>query len=213
MTLPTTTRSRRAPLEPGAPGFIGATSHDTLRVPARSTERRRRRAPLGWLPWAALAALLGLLLLVVLAATLVGSDDSTSSSSAPQSAPARAGSLTAGGGDLLAGGDSLGRLPDLNGASVVGRDVLVQSVVADEGFWVGRSAADRVFVYLTPQARQAEGESPFQVRAGQRVDLAGTVGLLGPNGAQRLGVADVEGARQLTAQKGYVVAKTVHLSS
>lgn len=211
MTQQTTTRSRLAPAEPGAPGFIGATSHEGTAVARRPD--RRRRMPLAWLPWAALGALLAVLLLVALAGALVGSGKGAGTASGSSSAGHQSvGSLTAGDTDLLGGDGSLDRLRDLNGARVVGRSVLVQSVVADEGFWVGRSASDRAFVYLTPQARTTQGESPFQVRAGQRVDLTGTIGLLGPDGARRLGVADAEGARQLTSQRGYVVATKVHLS-
>lgn len=52
---------------------------------------------------------------------------------------------------------------------------MVESVVADEGFWVGDGPGMRVFVRLTPEARNSSGESPFQVEAGQTIELEGTV--------------------------------------
>jgi hypothetical protein len=78
-------------------------------------------------------------------------------------------SLTANGEDLLAaaaGGNLAGRA----GQAVTGT-AKVESVVSDEGFWVGSSAKGRVFVFLTPEARQSQGESGFQVKAGQTVKL------------------------------------------
>jgi hypothetical protein len=201
---------------PGQPGFIGATTHEERVGSVRQQSQRRRRSPLGWLPWALLAALLALLLLMALAGLLVGRGSGSAGSSTTAAAGTGTGgngTLVSDGNDLLAGDAGLDKLRDLNGKAVTGHDVLVQSVVADEGFWVGRSTADRAFVYLAPSARKGDGESPFQVRAGQHIDLDGTVGILGPNGPARLGVNDVEGARQLAAQKGYVIAKTVRLSS
>jgi hypothetical protein len=72
-------------------------------------------------------------------------------------------------------------------------------VPADEGFWVGPGAAQRVWVQFVGQ-----GESPVEVRPGQRVDF---VGLMVPNGpglgdAARLDA--VEGAAQLERQGHHV---------
>lgn len=223
-TVNTLPPSAVAAPHPGEPGFIGATTHEDLRGPLQQRDRRRHRSPLGWLPWALLAALLGLLLLMLLAGSLVGRDSGTdhraaanSGTSAPNNAAGAGsgstGTLVSNGGDLLAGNGSLDKLRDLSGKAVTGHHVLVQSVVADEGLWVGSSTSDRAFVYLTPQARKTNGESPFQVRAGQHVEIDGTIGELAPNGAAKLGVTDTEGARQLTSQRGYVVAKSVRLSS
>lgn len=87
----------------------------------------------------------------------------------------------------------------------------MQSVVADEGFWVGNSQSERIFVYLTPQARTRQGESPFQVRADQTVRLQGTLKPV-PADVARLGIGADEGADQLQQQGQYVEATTLSLS-
>lgn len=206
----------QAPLVPTAPpaGAEPLASRDS-----RTDERRRRKAPLAWLPWALLAALIVLLALMLLAGTLVGGDrgagarpGSTGAAAGSGAAAQTSGTLTAGGVDVLADQRSLGRLGSLQGQEAVGRRLPVQSVVADEGFWVGPSAAQRTFVFLTPEARRSSGESGFQVRQGQTVDLNGTVTGAGQGDPQRFGVTDTEGARQLTAQRAYVRARQVRLS-
>jgi len=125
-------------------------------------------------------------------------------------APASAGApLTAGGQAILpipAGG-----LASLAGQAVIGTAVTVESVVADEGFWVGSGATDRVFVFLTPQARTTAGESPFQVEAGQRINLQGSLIPL-PGDAASLGVDPAEGAEQLQEQGHLVEATQIALS-
>ncbi|MCW2779113.1 MAG: hypothetical protein JWN17_2838 [Frankiales bacterium] len=194
---------------PPAPGAVPVRPRDR-----DAGSRPRRKPPLAWLPWALLAALLALLALMLLAATLAGPDKASGRASrAAAPAAAGAGALTAGGVDVLKDRASLARLASLQGKPAVGRGVLVQSVVADEGFWVGSSAADRTFVYLTPEARKSNGESGFQVRAGQRIDLAGIVTGTSAGDPQRFGVTDAEGARQLTAEHAYVRATSVRLSS
>ena len=105
-----------------------------------------------------------------------------------------------------------GRLSALAGQPVEARGVAVQSVVADEGFWVGSDQARRVFVFLTLQARSRPGESPFQVRAGQSVDLTGTLKAV-PKDLTPFGVDEAEGAAQLRGQGHYVEATLVRLSS
>ncbi len=192
-----------------------------LAVPLRDRDadarapRRRPTAPLPWLPWALVAALLSLLLLMVLAGALVGNDDPSTEQARPVAGPVAAepGTLTAGGADVLVDAAALGRLASLQGQEAAGRNLAVQAVVADEGFWVGPSAQQRTFVYLTPQARESSGESSLRVRQGQRVDLSGTVTGLTPADPARLGVTDAEGARQLAAQKAYIRASEVRPSS
>lgn len=207
---------RVPPAPTPSPTPAPVTSHVVPLVPPG--ERRRRKAPLAWLPWAALAALLALLALALLAGTLGGSDDraATRGTGAPAAggaaAAGAAGALTVAGADALADTRSVGRLSGSVGEAAVGRGVLVQQVVADEGFWVGSSAAQRVFVFLTPEARRSAGESAFQVREGQRLDLNGTVADLGGD-PSRFGVTDTEGARQLAQQRAYVRASQVRLTS
>ncbi|TQS41379.1 hypothetical protein FL583_30220 [Cryptosporangium phraense] len=75
----------------------------------------------------------------------------------------------------------------------------VQSVPADEGFWIGTSETDRIWVQLTGQ-----GESPFKVTAGQTVSFTGTVVANGAGFPAKVGVTAAEGADQLTAQQEHV---------
>jgi hypothetical protein len=205
-------------------------------VPREQGRRHRHRAPLAWLPWALLAALLVLLALVLAAGTLAGAQRTaggatrgtatagdaaagdvagaagtgTGTGTDTGSPEAAAGTLTAGGTDLLADPSQITRVA---GEQVEGRSVPVESVVADEGFWVGRSAQDRTFVFLTGQARESSGESGLQVRAGQRLDLEGVVAPLQADDPRTFGVDDDEGAPQLTTQGAYVRARQARLPS
>lgn len=267
--------------------------HDNDRRRSAHSLTGRRRAPLGWLPWAALA-LLGLLgaaafliarnvgdagdepgVDVVDDAAAPGQDppgldpnrndgadaggapDSTAATvnstaaagstppvttvagaaataaSSPSSAqpaatttPAAAvgsagggsgGGLATGSASLTAGGQAIlplpaGGLAPLSTTAVSGTSVPVESVVSDEGFWVGTSASERVFVVLTPEARGGAGESPFQVQAGQSINLAGTLVPLPAAGAGALGVEAAEGGDQLATQGHVVEATQVALS-
>jgi len=124
---------------------------------------------------------------------------------------------TTGPGNLVAAGRNVideavaGRYAQLNGQPAEGRSVPVQSVVADEGFWVGQSEQSRAFVFLSPQARSKPGESPFQVKAGQRIDLTGVVKPV-PADLTPFGVDQAEGSGQLRSQGHYVEATSVRLS-
>jgi hypothetical protein len=108
---------------------------------------------------------------------------------------------------LAASGD----LSGLEGRQASGT-ATVESVVADEGFWVGSSATERVFVFLTPEARRSAGESGFQVTAGQTVSLKGSVKASSAELARAAGVSDAEGAGQLVKQGGYLEATEVSLA-
>jgi RNA polymerase sigma factor (sigma-70 family) len=83
------------------------------------------------------------------------------------------------------------------GKDIQGRGVPVQLVAANEGFWVGTSERDRVWVQL---ARTRE--SPFKVRAGQRVWFTGTMVANSPDFPNQAGVTTSEGA-SLLSQQGY----------
>ena len=188
-------------------------------VDKESSRRTARKAPLGWLPW----LLGGLLVLTLLAAALLaraadgGSGDPAAGGAGSTTASERSGAgggegsaLTAGGQDLLAvEGGRLGSLAESEASGTA----QVESVVADEGFWLGPDAGNRVFVFLTPQARRSAGESGFQVEVGQTVTLRGVVRPSSPEFAQSAGVTDAEGSRQLVEQGGYVEATEVRLAS
>jgi hypothetical protein len=73
----------------------------------------------------------------------------------------------------------------------------MQMVAANEGFWVGTSERDRVWVQLT-----SSGESGFRVRSGQRVWFTGKMVANPPGFTKRAGVTPSEGASRLR-QQGY----------
>jgi hypothetical protein len=85
--------------------------------------------------------------------------------------------------------------------------VPVRSVPADEGFWVGSRAADRVWVQLTV----APAESPYQVRPGQLVDLSGPMTAHDSGFAGQVGVGAAEGADQLSRQAAHVAVQKADL--
>jgi hypothetical protein len=76
--------------------------------------------------------------------------------------------------------------------------VVVESVPADEGFWLG-SAQQRVFVHLTNRT-----ESRFEIDAGRRVTFSGTVVSHGSAFARRVGVTGREGADELRARPVHI---------
>jgi hypothetical protein len=149
--------------------------------------------------------------------------DASGSASAPETGAPAAGSPQAGtpaagsagaAGSLSADGTALlplsatagpnGELSALVGRTVTAQGVAVQSVPSDEGFWIGSSDTDRVWVQLTVPA----GESPFTVQPGQRLDFTGPMTAHGADFAQVVGVDAAEGADQLVREAAHVeVAK------
>jgi hypothetical protein len=126
-------------------------------------------------------------------------------------APGSTGTLTADGQDVITAASAApGGLATFAGAQATGTAV-VQSVVSDEGFWVGASPEQRVFVFLTPEARGSGGESPFQVVAGQTIEVIGTVTPVDRSYVEN--VSPEEGAEQLAAQAYFVLATSVRLVS
>jgi len=187
----------------------------------------RRRALAGLVPWLGLAGLSNALRYLVRSrkaqVTTAGAAVGTAAvvavalASAPAHhapPPARSGASTAPvgarpgptvGPELAVDGKSLLPLPDARlapyvGETVTATGVLVQAVVADEGFWVGENAADRVWVQL----RISTSESRERVRAGDRVSFRGTVVANLPDFAQEVGVTAAEGAAQLTLQAAHI---------
>lgn len=165
-----------------------------------------RKAPLAWLPWVALA-LLGVLLLAVLLVTTNLADDD-GGVEVRETADGPAGAST---GEPVALPMAPAELAAHAGRAVEGQGLHVQSVVADEGFWIGDDTTSRVFVVLTDEAKATDGESPFQVTAGQRVDLAGTVKPLPPD-LPPFGLEPAEGAEQLRQQGHHIEATRIGLS-
>jgi hypothetical protein len=115
-------------------------------------------------------------------------------------APLAAGSLVSGATSLFdAARSGDGGLATLNGQTAVGHAVPVQSVPADEGFWVGTGTADRVWVQL-----DTDGESALTITPGQLLDLSGAVVTHGPDFAVMAGGAAPDGADQLTRQGAHL---------
>lgn len=146
-------------------------------------------------------------------ATAADTATATATATATTSASPAAGGGTAADGQLLAGGQAVLPLTagstDLSrytGQSATARTVAVQSVPADEGFWVGTSATDRVWVQLTGPA----GESPITVKAGDRISFTTGKVVATPAGyADKVGVDAADGAVQLGAQKAHIeIAKS-----
>lgn len=212
-----------APHSPNAP-------HGAVPVGGRPT-RRKWLLPL-------LLALLALIALLFLLSRCGGDDDTAStaptatatatgaatttpaspaaSAAAASGAPADAGAagepgtVTAQGADLLADPTAAG-LGSHDGQEAVGRAVRVQSVPADEGFWVGSGEQDRLWVQLTGTG----GESDYKVKQGDSIDFTGTVTRAAQGYAAEAGVTEAEGADQLTEQGHYVSApaSSIKLSS
>jgi len=173
-----------------------------------------RRARPWWL-WAvvALVALVALLL----GLTRCGADPEAADAPTTAPAPAATAPIPGAGvgqpepvspaGSLTAGATSLfeaARFGDralvaLVGQTAQGKAVPVQSVPADEGFWIGPSEADRVWVQLA-----ANDESPVTITEGQLLDLSGAVVTHGADFAGKAGVAAAEGADQLTRQGAHL---------
>jgi hypothetical protein len=95
--------------------------------------------------------------------------------------------------------DANGSLAGLVGQQVSAQGVTVQSVDANEGFWVGTSPADRVWVQL-----DGRGESTYTVKAGDRVSFTGQMAANPPGFDQRIGVDAGEGAEQLRTQAAHI---------
>ena len=90
-------------------------------------------------------------------------------------------------------------LRDLVGQEVAARGVQVQAVSADEGFRVGSSGRDRVWVQLL-----AARESTLQVRTGQRLDFQGRAVANPARFPSSVGVDEAEGARVLEEQGAHL---------
>lgn len=105
--------------------------------------------------------------------------------------------------ELAAATDPAAGLAAATGQAATGSAVQVLTVPADEGFWVGTSDAERVWVQLAGVA----GESPYTVQEGDTVDFTGTVVTHDAGFAEQVGVDDAEGAAQLTGQAGHIEAE------
>lgn len=143
------------------------------------------------------------------AAAAVPSAAVTSSPTSAAGPPGEAGTVTTGGEDLMINPTAAGLKP-YAGRPAVGTAVEVQSVPADEGFWIGSSETDRLWIQLTDTG----GESDYRVKPGDQVDFTATVTRAADGFAAETGLSAAEGADQLTEQGSYlsVPASSVKLS-
>ena len=109
-------------------------------------------------------------------------------------APAACGGTFAVEGAAIALSDTE-RLGQVAGRPVVGSNLPVESVPANEGFWLG-CAEGRVWVQLA-----GEGESGEQITSGQRLDFNGIIVSHGDDFAASVGVDQSEGANELGRQR------------
>jgi len=102
---------------------------------------------------------------------------------------------------------SVGDLAGLVGGRVTVRAVPVESVDADEGFWIG-SSGDRIWVQLVGPPP----ESPYHVSAADTVSFVGTVVAHGSGFARKVGVDRSEGAGSLISQGAHLQVRKRGLS-
>ena len=87
------------------------------------------------------------------------------------------------------------------GERVTGQGAVIESVPADEGFWIGQRQK-RVFVRLTQPT-----ESGFEARTGQHVNFVGTIVSTKPDFARKMGITRAEGAAELRQRPHIRVAQ------
>lgn len=117
------------------------------------------------------------------------------------------GTVYVGGVQVLPLTGAAGDLSAFTGRQVTVRAVEVQSVDADEGFWIG-SSGDRVWVQLVGPPP----ESPEHVAAGYTVSFVGRVVAHGKGFAAKVGVDRSEGAASLISQGAHIEVRKRKLS-
>ena len=145
-----------------------------------------------------LRKLLPLLLLLLVAAliaaaliSMIGGDDDGGSD---------AGNLSAGSTQLLP--PPAGGLSGEVGKTATGKDAVVQSVNGNEGFFVGSSATDRVYVEWGGDIGENEA-SQFQPKQGDKVNLTGPVQAAGAEQLRKLKLSADD--RELVQSQGAFV--------
>jgi hypothetical protein len=135
-------------------------------------------------------------------------DGATDGTTDGQTGIGETGTIVAGSEDVLGAAGS-GGLASLAGQQVTGTQVPVESVVADEAFWVGPSADERVLVFIA----DAGGESGVDVDAGDTVSFTGTLEPVGGDFAANAGIDAAEGADDVVAQDHYISAEQVEIET
>lgn len=144
-----------------------------------------------------LLALVAVVLLVLLLMKLLGGDE--------ESAAPAPGTVTADGQPLVPTPPS--GLGSLAGHMAKGTAVVVQSVNGDEGFFVGPTVADRVYVEWGGHVGDSEAPR-FQPKVGETVNLIGTVEKVSRSKLKRLGLP-INAQDLVEQQGGFIHADTV----
>ena len=178
-------------------------------------KKKKKKRGLLW----GLLALLLLVAAIVLLASLLGGDDekkSAAGGTATQQQEASGSAASSSGGTLTAKGEGLLPLPsdgtvaDLVGEEATGTGVTVQAVNAQEGFWVGNSATDRVYVEFGGDVGENEaGSKAFEPKVGDTVDLTGEVRPSPVDPATALNIDDADAAELVKSQGFFVNATSV----
>jgi hypothetical protein len=151
-----------------------------------------------------LPLLLGLLLAVVLAVlliSLIGGDDGDDGGTTGSDA----GQLTVGNTQLLPPPEN--GLSSQAGKTATGRDVVVQSVNGNEGFFVGSSSTERVYVEWGGDVGEDEA-SRFSPKKGERVNLTGPLQPAGATELRKLKLSSAD-AELVRSQGAFVNADRV----
>ena len=160
----------------------------------------------GWVrghPLPATASGVGAVAVVVAVAVLTGSPPPPApvAAAAPTTAAATVPpTLTVGTAAVLPAG-RIGSIAGAVGRTAEAEDVPVQSVPADEGFWIGGGPGARLWVRLDTRG----GESAVRVRPGQRATFAAEVVRVTGDSPARLGLTDPAAAAELRAAGAYLV--------
>ena len=134
----------------------------------------------------------------------------TTTPAPPVVAPGATGRLTIDGEPVFPLSEYAGPDGDLTrfaGGEAVADRVLVESVPADEGFWLGENTTDRVWVQLVNVA----SESPYKVEPGDVVSFVGIVVPTPSDFPQDVGVTPAEGAEQMIDQRQHIQVEGIAL--
>jgi hypothetical protein len=168
----------------------------------------------GWWKWL-LAALLLVAAAILLVSLLSGGDDdkkadatpsTTASATGGAAGAASPGTLTGDGKSMLGSGNA--SLAGYVGTAAEGKAIKVLSVVDGEGFFVGTSAADSVYVEYGGAVGANEAARDYEAVVGDAVDLTGPVRPAPQDPAKTLKLGP-EDAQLVSTEGAYVNATTV----
>jgi hypothetical protein len=167
----------------------------------------RRPSRGGWLVAIVLLVVLALVLWFFLSRGTTGSIVTPAEPTQSLNTPAPQTITSDDGQDVLALAADPAALAGLEDHTVSALDVTVQSVVSEQGVWVGPSQAQRIFVAWGGQS------IPTGVGPGDVVSFSGVLNVLPVDFQTRFGVDDAEGATFLQQQGHYIDTTSVSLAN